>query len=426
MANDRITAELAAWQDRLAVVSRNLSEINELPALLRIKARLRVAPDLYAGETSSRISDALAALDELWKDYLLINALLDQAAALRKQTGLFHDHDAKIEALLHGRSIALPATRIPLAERGLLTSSERSDKVTADELLAAMNTIFATAKETLLAVDQAETRLKPEIAALADRARALTARAAAIGQAGSAQVATLDETLRDPQFATLTATLDDVQIATLVATLGDAVATDPLGAGRKVDETRALLDDWGARLDAAAHERDAVRAAFAAAREALKELEQLSLQAQSACHESSVKIAGCSSLPRPTDASVIAQFGTWLAALDDRLGSGDWHGARAGLEKWMASCTAHRETERRILAANVAPLDARDELRGRLKALRAKAGAYAARGIHVDLTAARLADLATDILYGHAADLGKAAHLISAYEAAINLAIRGG
>jgi hypothetical protein len=39
--NDRIILELAAWQDRLALVSRNLSEINELPALQRVKARLR-------------------------------------------------------------------------------------------------------------------------------------------------------------------------------------------------------------------------------------------------------------------------------------------------------------------------------------------------------------------------------------------------
>ena len=65
-ANDTIIAELAAWQDRLALVSRNLGEINELPALQRVKARLRANPELYAGETAPRINDALAALEELW------------------------------------------------------------------------------------------------------------------------------------------------------------------------------------------------------------------------------------------------------------------------------------------------------------------------------------------------------------------------
>ncbi|MGA2127722.1 MAG: hypothetical protein ABSG76_16405 [Xanthobacteraceae bacterium] len=402
MASDRIAAELAAWQDRLAVVSRNLSEINEHPALLRIKARLRAAPDRYAGETSSGINDALAALDELWKDYLLINALLDQAGALRKQASLFHDHDAEIEDLLHGRSIALPAAHIPLAERGLLTRSERSDKVTADELLAAMDSIFTMAKQTVLAVDEAEIRLKPQIAALADEARRLAARADAIGEAG------------------------DAETARQIAALGDLLAADPLGAVRKVEQTRALLDDWRASLDAAERERATAGAALVAAREALGHLEQLSRQAQSAHQESSAKIGGRSRLPRPTDASVTAQFATWLDTLEARLAGGEWRDARAGLEKWMASCTAHQDTERRILAENLAPLAARDELRGRLKALHAKAGVYAGRGARLDPAAARLADEATDILYGPAADLDKAGRLISAYEAAINLAGKGG
>jgi hypothetical protein len=94
MTKDTIAAELAAWEDRLVAVSRNLAEINELPALLRIKARLRDAPDSYGGETASRVQEALAALDGLWKDYLLLNALLSQAGALRKETGLFKSYAA--------------------------------------------------------------------------------------------------------------------------------------------------------------------------------------------------------------------------------------------------------------------------------------------------------------------------------------------
>ena len=146
MANDAIAPELAAWQDRLALVSRNLGEMNELPALLRVKARLRAAPDFYAGETASRIGDALAALDDLWKDYLLLNALLDEAETLHKQSGLFHDHEAEIRELLHGRSITLPVAHVPLAERSLLTNAEHADKVAPEELLAAMNGLFAMAQ----------------------------------------------------------------------------------------------------------------------------------------------------------------------------------------------------------------------------------------------------------------------------------------
>ena len=74
----------------------------------------------------------------------------------------------------------------------------------------------------------------------------------------------------------------------------------------------------------------------------------------------------------------------------------------------------------------MAPIEARDELRGRLKALYAKADAHAARGIRVDAKVAQLGDEAKDSLYSQPADLQKAAALLSAYEKALNLAIRKG
>ena len=150
MTSDSIAEKLAGWQDRLARVSRNLGEINDHSALLRIKARLRDRPDCYSGETAARIDNTLAALDELWKDYLLLNALLDQADGLRKQSGLFHTYDPEIDDLLDGRSITLPATHTPLAERSLLTSAEHGDKASAEELLAAMEKIFTIAKDLSL------------------------------------------------------------------------------------------------------------------------------------------------------------------------------------------------------------------------------------------------------------------------------------
>jgi hypothetical protein len=103
---------------------------------------------------------------------------------------------------------------------------------------------------------------------------------------------------------------------------------------------------------------------------------------------------------------------------------GDWRAAKAGLDKWTASCATHREAEQQMLAASLAPLAERDELRGRLKAVRAKADAHVARGVRLDAQAARLGDEAKDILYGQPADLKKAAALLGAYETALNLAIR--
>jgi len=401
-ANDRIIPELAAWQDRLALVSRNLSEINELPALQRVKARLRATPDFYAGDTASRINDALAALDDLWKDYLLLNALIDQADTLRKQSGMFHDHESELRELLHGRSITLPVAHVPLTERGLLESAERADKVTPDELLAAMNALFALAKDTILELDEAETQSRRRLDALVGTARQLAGRAEAL-ESGSTQIAAI--------------------VAPLEA-LGAELTADPLGAGTKLKERESALAEWRARLESAEQERDALDGAFAAAAEQLKDLRQLAHQAQEAYENCSAKIVDRTALVRPTETSVIAQFGVWLDVLDAGRKRGEWRAARAGLDKWLAACAARQEAERRISAANTAPLAAREELRGRLKALRAKADAHAARGIVIDAKAIQLGDEAKDILYSQPADLQRAAALLRAYEAAINLAIR--
>jgi hypothetical protein len=403
-ANDAITSELAAWQDRLALASRNLSEINELRALQRVKARLRATPQFYAGKTVSRINDALAALNELWKDYLLLNALLDEADTLHKQSGIFHDRAAEIRELLHGQSITLPVAHVPLAERGLLTKAERADKVTPEELLAVMNALFALAKDTILELDGAETRLRLGLDTLIGTAHEVARRAGALG-------------------------FDTAEIAAIAAPLERLRAeltADPLGAGQKLQEAEFRLTEWRGRLESAERERDSLKAAFAAAAQQLKELRRLSDQAKTAHDSSSSKIANQSALPRPTESAVIAQFGVWLDALDVSCKHGDWHSAKAGLDKWVTACATHQDIERRILAANMAPIEAREELRGRLKALRAKADAHAERGVHIETKVAHLGDEARDILYSQPADLLKAAALLSAYETAINLAIRNG
>jgi hypothetical protein len=405
MANNTTTSEVAVWQDRLAVVSRNLAEINELPALLRIKARLRAKPDAYAGETQTRIADALAALDVMWKDYLLLNALIDEADALHRQSSLFHDRAAEIRELLNGPSITMPVAHVPLAERSLLTSAERADKATPDELLAAMNAIFTITKDTILDLDGAEKRLPPRIAAISDEARGLSARAEALGEAGAGDI---------------------LAIAARIEALGAETAADPLGAGRKLEETGSLLADWRTRLDAAERERYALGAALVDARQALQALEQLAAQTQAAHADSLAKIADHGTLPSPTESSVIAQFGAWLDQIETKHGSGDWRPAKAGLDRWVAACAAHQATERAILAANRAPLEARDELRGRLKALHAKADAHAARGVRFEENAMQLAERAKAILYSQPADLKQAADALAAYEAAINRAINRG
>ena len=405
MTDDTIGAKLAAWQSRLASVGRNIGELNEHPAVLRMRARRCGAPSFFTGETASRVDETLAVLDELWKDYLLLTAMIDEADGLHQQSGLFQSHDSEIHDLLEGASITLPPMHTPLAERGLLTTAERSDKATPDELLAAMDEMFTIARDTVFAFDQAETALAPKIVSLAREARALAARAKASGGAASAEI---------------------MALATRVEGLGTKLAMDPLGATTKLDESTAALEDCRARLDTSMQARDALGAALVAAREGWKELQETSRRARAAYEDARTKIAEPLGLLAPTDLTIILHFGAWLDAIEGTFKSGNWRSAKDGLDKWTLSRDTRLQAERRIYAANSAPLAARDELRGRLEGLGAKADAYATHGVRFDPSVARLAGEANSVLRGQPADLRKAASLVRAYEAGINRAIAGG
>ena len=405
MTDDTISAQLAAWQSRLASVGRNIGELNEHPAVLRMRARRCGAPSFFTGETASRVDETLAVLDELWKDYLLLTAMIDEADGLRQRSRLFQSHDSEIHDLLEGASITLPPTHTPLAERGLLTTAERSDKATPDELLAAMDEMFTIARDTVFAFDQAETALAPKFASVAGEARTLAARAKASGGALSAEIMALPARVEE---------------------LGAELATDPLGAGTKLDDSAKALQDYGARLDAAAQARDVLGAALGVAREGWKELQEISRRARAAYEDARAKIAEPSGLLRPTDTTIIVHFGAWLDAIEDTFKSGNWRAAKDGLDKWTLSRDTRLQAERRIYAANSALFAVRDELRGRLQGLRAKADAYAARGIRFDPTVTGLANEANSVLHGQPADLRRAAGLLRAYEAAINRAIGRG
>jgi hypothetical protein len=404
MNNDAINARLAAWQNRLALVSRNLGEINEHPAVLRMRARRREAPGFFTGETAARVDATLAALDELWKDYLLLNATVDEAESLHKQSGLFQSHDAEIRALLDGPSIALPARATPLAERGLLSTAERREKATPDELLAAMEKIFAIVKETVLAFDQAETALAPKIAALTEEARALAHRAKIAGEPDAKEIDALAERVK---------------------ALGGELAANPFGAGAKLAETTDALEHWRGRLDAGAQQRAALGAGLVKARESWKQLQEISRRARAAHERACAEIVDPIGLLQPTDATIIAQFGAWLDAIEATLKSGNWRAAKAALDKWVASRDTRLQAERRIYSANSVPLAARDELRGRLDALGVKADAYAARGVRFAPAVTRLVGEAKTALGGPRVDLRQAASLVYGYEAALNHAIRG-
>ena len=90
---------------------------------------------------------------------------------------------------------------------------------------------------------------------------------------------------------------------------------------------------------------------------------------------------------------------------------------RAGLDAWMRSARRFRDQLAQAEAANRAPLQERDELRGLLTAYRAK---MAGVGKAEDQTASELADEAHNELYTRPTDLDRALRLLRELGAAVN------
>jgi hypothetical protein len=94
----------------------------------------------------------------------------------------------------------------------------------------------------------------------------------------------------------------------------------------------------------------------------------------------------------------------------------EWRAARHELAEWTTRTTDVIGQAERVLIANRAPVDERNELRGRLEAYRAKANRLG-RAEDGALTAQY--DRAHDALYTAPTDLASAAELVRSYQQAI-------
>jgi hypothetical protein len=189
------------------------------------------------------------------------------------------------------------------------------------------------------------------------------------------------------------------------------VTHDPISAG-------------GAAFDALEGELAALRSSFAAAdelrrdmldrvaraRSTLDELRSVVRAADEAHREVLVKIAA-PSVPAPTAVDRdVAQSLDAVVALGD---AGRWRAAQSALSDWNARVEELLRRAHETAAANRAPIEERNELRGRLDAYR---GMAHSTGMLEDPDAARCYERAHDSLYTAPTDLRESARLVRAYQ----------
>lgn len=399
---DRIDQQLAKWQQHLDLVSQNLLDLYDLSTYQRLVGAGGFPKTSLNGTTQQQVLPALAALTDVFRDFDLLTQTVQQAIALRKQLPRWlgaEDQLQEIDRLLNTSSIILPSVEIPLAQRNLLSATETCDRLTPSQLLATMVLAFDRARDVVLAVDAAWCQWEPNLLQWGAQLRSIQQQAIALE-------------ISVPELTHLEAQLQQMQ---------QQIDSDPLG-------TTAIGENWvqdmakiKTRLEQAAaqqiHLRD--RLQFAGSR--LTHLKQLQIQATAAAAEFHAKILEPTVALPALNRETIEVLAKWLERLQTKaaaeVSDAATNAVGIGLANWLKQAQSAIATAESAIATSQHHLQLRQELRGRLDALKAKA---LAKGKAEDLELSELATRAKQLLYSRPTPMNQAIELVTAYERRLN------
>jgi hypothetical protein len=399
-----IDKALAQWEDRLSSAAHNLFDLQADPTYQCLTGTGGMPRIQLTGVTQTRVAPALDNIGTLFQCFDLLRNTMDRAVQLRRDVPALFGADQKcreIEQILTGKSVRIPADQIPIAKRSLLSGADEQGCITPDELLKSMVKAFENARDGVMAVDKAWRDLS---VTLGDAARSIAALRA--------------EALDDGERREL----DGVEHA--LSLRRAHVESDPLGASLDVDTVlRPVLD----RLANAAEERAQLKTQTAnglcAARGKLEELRNLQRAASAAWAEAQEKIIGVGELPPPPQDSKLEPLKEWLDRLQEKFDGGMVRPVSIGLQNWNSAARDCVSDCEKVRDASSALLELRNELRGRINALKAKAQAYR---LEEDPDLRALANQAESLLYTRPTPIEQARETVGRYQVLLNERAIGG
>lgn len=393
---DRVLSE---WQQKADAANQNLLDLYDLPAYQRLNG-VGNPPSNVTGTTQQQASTALTEIDRLFEYLELFNHQIDRAKKLRRELPSLFIPDRQlqeIEHLLTGISIELPSIQTPLAERGLISNNQQNRSISLATLLDRMIIAFAIARDTFVSVEKAWTELE---------AKLITTHQSLIELQ---QLAQNLQVVAPQSLTTAQANFTNLQLQ---------IERDPLGMNL------AFTQDIMPLIDAARHElatldrqRQHLQSEFAVAPLSLQQLRQLNQDSIAADTESQSKIRHSLPTISPLPTEEITEMERWLERLTTKFAAGIVAPVGVGLSNWMNKMQAYTTAAEAALRANRLPLDTRQELRGRLDALTAKA---LAKGKAEDPVLTDVATQARAVLYNSPTDLDLAIDLVRQYERGLN------
>lgn len=348
---DDADRKLQALQQARDAATTNLLDLEANGTYTLLKAG-----DGLAGTTAQQAKPALAGVEGLWRGLQQLNALVDQAETLRGRGRLSDDRARELLVLLTGQSITLPTEIRPLSERALTASPVTTPALTPQQLIAVMEAAFIALRDVVAKVERAWSDLVPRL----ERARAEAARL-------------VRELPRDRTVVAAQAALQP---------LPDLIAHDPLGTADELRRAESMLTN-ASKAAAAAQARIArLRELLTGGDQLVEEILVTIDEGRTALDESRRAVAEPTGLLDPLERSSLGGergLTAWLDRLQGLAAAGELSRAETGVERWRKVADQTLAAARQVAAANRAPAARVGELRGLLRAARAKADA-AGRG----------------------------------------------
>lgn len=397
---DEIDQLLADWKYKIKVVTQNLLELQELPTYQRLCGSPGFPKVDLTGITATRVTPALEAMNDLFQYFDLLVQVVEKASKLRQQLPRFLVSEQKVDEikkLLTGTSIELPSVQTPLAERELLTATHIANAIAPAQLLQVMTHAFSMARDAVLAVDAAWTNLDQILADAESQIYSLQNLAESLDQN----------------------TLNELILANAaIASLRERIEQDPLGVSAEVEQQiKPMLAKVKSVVEQALKQQHQIREKFAIAHALLQQLTTLHANSAATFVESQEKIVNYLIQQTPLSDVQLDALSQWLIRLEIKLAEGLANPVMVGLDNWMNKAKEYIALEQQAYKANTTLLQTRQELRGRLDALKAKAFA---KGLIEDAKLSELAEQAKQLLYTRPTALDKAAELVSQYEKRLN------
>jgi hypothetical protein len=399
MTTNKVRAEQLAesWRVRVTTISRNLMDLAETEMTKTIKVRLKDSQRGYVGVTFNYASQAVKSLDSLWGSYLILARVVDEAVTLAHKNGMFFDYTDRIRELLEGQSVVLPVEHIPVSARGMLSVADKADRVTPTVMIEAMEKLFIEARDSFVKIYTAESSVRPRVAAMNQEMTKLNQWAKSLAVQLPANL------LHNDLQQSLT-----------------GVERDPLGLLHEIEAIEAGLVKARSFLQGIETEHQAVMKSMAEGRAVLADLKETARLSTLAMQEAQLKILQPVDLSPTVSEDIIISLQTWLRSLEDNIKLGRYSAVKVGVAKFLKESQERLAAEKKGYARHRAGLDEREELKGRFKALHAKAKSYEARGLVLDGSLYYLAEQARHALESQPCDLVTCRQLVQEYAKALS------